>query len=119
MNEVDSIEKLETALAESGEHPILLFKHSTRCGISARANARMTEYLESKGNAGPDVRVVKVVEDRSVSDAVTDRLGVGHESPQVILLKDGQSAWNASHHNIRGDTIDAALSKVQQASSKK
>lgn len=113
MNEVGTIDELDEAITASNDHPVLLFKHSTRCGISARANSRMSAYIESKGGDGPDVRMVKVVEARPVSNAVAVKLGVGHESPQIILVKDGQPVWNASHHNIRAENIDAALAKVR------
>ena len=112
MSEVDTLEKLEQAMADSSDHPVLLFKHSTRCGVSARANARVGEYLESKGTNGPDIRMVKVIEAKPVSNAVAEKLGVEHQSPQVILLKDGKPVWNASHHNIQAANIDAALAKT-------
>ncbi|MND04785.1 hypothetical protein D3C83_252140 [compost metagenome] len=55
--------------------------------------------------------MVKVVEAKPVSNAVAEKLGIQHESPQIILLQGGKPVWNASHHNIRAENIEAALGK--------
>lgn len=109
MREIQSPQELEAAIEASADHPVLVFKHSTRCPISARANKRVGEYLAQQGDDAPDVRMLKVVESREVSMAAADKLGVAHQSPQLILLSGGQSVWDTSHHNIRAENIDAAL----------
>lgn len=109
MREIESMDDLDTAIADSAAKPVLIFKHSTRCPISSRANARVGDYLAAKGDDAPDIRMLKVVEARSVSLAAADKLDVEHQSPQLILLSGGKSIWNTSHHNIRAENIDEAL----------
>jgi bacillithiol system protein YtxJ len=76
----------------------ILYKHSTRCPVSAQV---IDEVVRFSG-AHPDwpVYVLKVVEHRELSDSVADRLGVVHASPQAFVIKNGQCVWQASHYDI-------------------
>jgi bacillithiol system protein YtxJ len=53
-----------------------------------------------------------VIEDRSLSLRVAQAIGVGHESPQVILLHKGKAVWHTSHWSITEEEMRAALSMV-------
>jgi bacillithiol system protein YtxJ len=77
-----------------------VYKHSTTCGISARA-AMEIETLESP----IPVYWVNVREQRELSNWVTAEYGVRHESPQLLLIRDGkvEKVWN--HGGIRRDQI--------------
>jgi bacillithiol system protein YtxJ len=92
---------LDTFLA--AQRPGFIFKHSTRCPISSEANRQITLL----GGAEPDIPVyrVLVIENRAASDAVTEKLGIPHASPQAILVKDGAAAWSASHHDITAEAL--------------
>jgi len=57
------------------------------------------------GHAGVPVYLVRVVEDRPVSDYIAERTGVRHESPQVIVLRAGKVRWHASHGGVTGAAI--------------
>ena len=107
MTKLTDTEQVESLFAS--ERPVLLFKHSTRCGISARAS-REVERFRSES---PDVNVawatVLVVEDRSVSQWVASRLDIPHASPQLILVVDGNSVWHTSHGSITTTSIRRAL----------
>lgn len=76
----------------------LLFKHSFRCPISTRAFDEYRAYLED-GDL-PPTGWIDVVEQRSLSQAVAQRTGVTHESPQALLIEDGKVVWHASHGAI-------------------
>jgi bacillithiol system protein YtxJ len=56
--------------------------------------------------------MVKVIENRGVSNAVAERLGVEHQSPQMILVKDGQALWSASHHGIHAEKLREGIAKA-------
>ena len=76
-------------LTEQSEHiPIMLFKHSTRCSISHMAKDR----LESSWDLTKE-DIIPVYLDllmfRNISNEIADRFGVQHQSPQVLLIKDG------------------------------
>ncbi|HRV06955.1 MAG TPA: bacillithiol system redox-active protein YtxJ [Acidobacteriota bacterium] len=80
----------------------LLFKHSTRCPISARA---MQEVQTFAAVSSVPVYLVSVIENRPLSELVADRLGVRHESPQIIYLEGGNVVWTASHFDITADAL--------------
>jgi bacillithiol system protein YtxJ len=109
MNELTTEADLETALVESEKHPVFLFKHSTRCSISAAVHGRVTGFIEGAPEGTPPFHLVKVIEARPVSNAVVVRLGVTHESPQLILVRGGRAVWDASHHQIGPSEISEAV----------
>ncbi|HOJ70137.1 MAG TPA: bacillithiol system redox-active protein YtxJ [Candidatus Hydrogenedentes bacterium] len=106
--EITTPETLETILSRQGDLPVLLFKHSTRCPISARALRAVESWLAEHPNLVHPCRIL-VVEHRAVSNLAAERLGIRHESPQAMLLRDGRVVWHASHLSIQGDALDAAL----------
>lgn len=110
MRPVTSLEDLESLL-ESGE-TALVFKHSTRCPVSARALLEVKRFVSAR----PEVPVylLKVIEDRPVSLRLAERIGVRHESPQAILLRGGRAVWHGSHERVTVDELDSATSAGHQ-----
>ena len=111
MNELTSLDDLNKVIEESRNHAVIIFKHSTACPISARAARRVHEYVEAAPENAPPFYLVKVIESRPVSNAVASELRVEHQSPQILLLRDGKAVWNTSHSNIRSEAIDAAIAE--------
>lgn len=105
---LSDLEMLEAAIAESRERPVLLFKHSRTCGISCGALEELHAHLE-RGEARAAYRMITVQSHRRVSDEVAARLGVRHETPQAILLRDGRPVWKASHFRITADELHRAV----------
>jgi thioredoxin 1 len=103
------LSELETAIAESHERPVLLFKHSRTCGISHEALDEVHAHVARQG-ARAVYKLITVQSHRRVSDEMAARLGVRHETPQAILLRDGRSVWMASHFGITAERLDEALS---------
>ena len=93
---------LEDLADRSKQRPVVIFKHSLTCPISAAAYDQMAEF---EG----EVALVEVQRARELSREIENRLGVIHESPQVIVLRNGQVAWNASHFMITADAVAAAV----------
>ena len=114
MLEIKSTDALEACLAESALQPVLLFKHSTTCPISAAAYRRVTDYLEEAGEDAPPCYLVKVIESRPVSNAIAEYLGVRHQSPQTILVHRGEACWDASHGTVTGDAIRRVLADLNR-----
>jgi bacillithiol system protein YtxJ len=108
LNEITSQEEWDAALQRSETAPIFVFKHSTTCPISAGAYRRVLDYQKAHDDM-PEILMVKVIEARSVSNAIAEKLGVQHQSPQMILVKDGRAVWDASHGSIESNGIDSAL----------
>ena len=111
MDELTSVDDLKKVIAESREHAVIIFKHSTACPISARAARRVHDYVEAAPENAPPFYLVKVIESRPVSNAIASELGVEHQSPQILLLRNGKALWHTSHSNIRPEAIDAAIAE--------
>lgn len=107
MQTLDSIQDFERVL--QSESLLLIFKHSTRCPISSAALGRFSRYIDEAGAAAPPACLINVVECRPVSNEAAARLGVPHQSPQLILTRNGAALWNASHGAITAQAIQEAL----------
>jgi bacillithiol system protein YtxJ len=81
----------------SHEKPQLIFKHSTRCSISSMAKSRLERDWDLE-NVEP--WYLDLIAYRNVSNAVASEFGVHHESPQVVLLINGDATFHASHNSI-------------------
>ncbi len=95
---LDTIEKLDALIAASAERPVFIFKHSDTCGISAH-------ILEQLNEIDGEINILVVQHDRDVSNAVVERLGIRHASPQAFVLKDGKPIYHATHYGIDPDEI--------------
>ena len=105
------VQSLDAALAESRERPVLLFKHSRYCGVSCEALDELQSHIETSAGGDTAYKMITVQTHRSVSDAVVDRLGLRHETPQAILVRDGKVVWNASHFRITASQLAQVLPK--------
>ena len=93
---------LEELLARSHDEPVIVFKHSTTCPISAAAYAEMSRVSQ-------DVAMLVVQRARDLSREIETRTGVRHESPQAIILRNGEAVWNTSHWSIRAEAVEDAF----------
>ena len=99
---------LDAAIEESRLRPVLLFKHSRNCGVSCEALDELHTHLEQAGDTAT-YKMVTVQTHRSLSDQTAVRLGIRHETPQAILLRDGRPVWNASHFRITANHLDTIV----------
>jgi bacillithiol system protein YtxJ len=97
------VEALDDLLEQSRTGAVILFNHDPHCPISARAFSQM-EKLDD------DVMLVDVSRERVLTREIQGRTGVRHESPQVIVFRDGQPTWSASHFQITTDAVQSATS---------
>ena len=86
----------------------VLFKHSTACPISARALGEVQSFLA--GHPEAPVYLARAIEERAVSQSIARRTGIAHQSPQIIVLRNGEPIWNASHFAVTADAIAEHLS---------
>lgn len=90
--------QLNEIIQESVAKPVLLFKHSTRCGVS-----RMTlKQFENEYDLDDQVTpyFLDLLAYRSISNAIAERFGVEHQSPQLLLIRNGKAVYDASHSEI-------------------
>ena len=105
---LNDVQSLDAAIAESREHPVLLFKHSRFCGVSCEALDELQAHIDNADRPAA-YKMITVQTHRPVSDAVARILGLRHETPQAILLRDGKVVWNASHFRIPAAQLDQVL----------
>lgn len=97
--EINSNEELEKLFEKSNEKPVVLFKHSTTCPISFGV------YQEIS-NADAEINIVIIQQSRNISTAIAEKTGIRHESPQAIVLKDGEPIFHASHYDITAQDVE-------------
>ena len=112
VNKIDTIEEFDELLAQSMQRPILLFKHSLTCPISARAFREFESFIEAADKV-PSCNLITVQTSRRVSDEAAARLNLQHETPQAILVRDGREVWNASHFAITSQSLEEAIRSVE------
>ncbi|TAF67802.1 MAG: bacillithiol system redox-active protein YtxJ [Cytophagales bacterium] len=108
---IENEQVLEKLLSqpENEETPILIFKHSTRCSISANVLDRLQRQWDTKSHEAVQTYLIKVIEERPLSNALSQRLGITHESPQLFLLKNGKLLFHASHYDISYNEVKKNL----------
>lgn len=109
-----SLEALDALIVESGARPVLLFKHSETCGLSLQAHEEVQDLVADATFEVP-VHLVSVQRSREVSNAIAERLRVRHQSPQMLLVQDGEVAWHTSHLAITADAVRAAVARLPLA----
>jgi thioredoxin 1 len=102
---VDSIENLENLFAASHQAPVILFKHSTTCGISAGV-------LREVAAVDGDIHMIVLQTHRPLSNAIAERTGVRHESPQAIVIRNGVPVYSASHYDIEPGELQSYLAQI-------
>ena len=105
---LNSIEEVDLALQESFNKPILFFKHSTRCGISASAQHTLNSNWDLNDD---DITAyhLDLLTYRNVSNYIAEKLDVLHQSPQAIVVKNGEAVYSVTHHAISVDKIKEQL----------
>lgn len=108
-SEITTLDEWKNIWEQSAERGKVVFKHSTTCPVSANALNEFEQYLGKQPNDGVDYYLVKVIETRPVSNQIAEDLGVKHESPQIIYVKDKEKYWTASHWAITTEHMTAVL----------
>lgn len=101
-------EQLENIKSKSATTPQVIFKHSTTCSISKMAFSRF-ERAEAPDSI--DFYYLDLLNYRSISNAIAEIFQVHHESPQVLLIKNGECVYDESHYGIM---MDELLEQVAQ-----
>lgn len=101
---LEEIHALADLINTSNLRPVLVFKHSLTCPASAAAYEELARF-------DGEVALVEVQNSRELSQEIERRTGVTHQSPQVILLRNGQVVWTASHFNVKAEAITEAVKK--------
>ncbi len=98
--------QLNDLIEVSKTKPVLIYKHSTRCSTSLMAKRIIESEYEGEITNQLNIYYLDLIAYRSVSNAIELRFGVEHESPQILLIKDGKCVFHASHE-------DCSLEKIK------
>lgn len=101
--QLTQVNQLNTIRDASNEKLQVIFKHSTRCGISRSVINRFVADYDLEANA--DLYYLDLLNYREVSNEVGHEFQVIHQSPQIILIKNNKVIHHASHHEIFADKV--------------
>jgi bacillithiol system protein YtxJ len=99
---------LDLIKENSFNRPQLIFKHSTRCSISSMAKNRLDR---SEVPVGIEFHYLDLIAHRNLSNSIAEIFNVAHESPQVLLIKNGECVYDESHSGISMDEISEQVNQ--------
>lgn len=99
-NILENLSQLEEIKQKSGDKPVLIFKHSTRCSISGMAWDRLKRNWKKEDSEKVTPYFLDLIRHREISNQVEKEFSVYHESPQVIIVKSGKAVYDNSHMGI-------------------
>ncbi len=108
---LDDVTQLEEINRLSIDKPILVFKHSTSCPISAMVLNRFEKSYKEE-DASFEAYYLDLIVFRGVSNEIANKYGVHHKSPQVLLIEGGQAIYTSSHIAITYEEVNEKASKV-------
>jgi bacillithiol system protein YtxJ len=102
------LSQLNELIELSHHQPVLIFKHSTRCSISRFALKNFeNEYVFTAEELQP--YFLDLLENRSISNEIAIRFGIQHQSPQILLIKEGTCVYDESHDGIEVQNLKSFL----------
>ncbi|WP_339658174.1 bacillithiol system redox-active protein YtxJ [Flavobacterium frigidarium] len=104
---LNHIDQLNEIIAESKDKPVAIFKHSTRCSISRMALKQFENEFDFPEKVTP--YFLDLIAFREISNDIASRFGVQHQSPQLILIKNGKAVYNTSHSDIDAVALKAKV----------
>lgn len=106
--ELRSANELDQIKQKSQEEPVVIFKHSTSCPISSMAINRLERSWDNEemGNIKP--YYLDLIQYRSISNLIEEKFGIPHESPQIMVIKNGDVIYDTSHMGINYNDVKDA-----------
>ncbi|TDW51959.1 bacillithiol system protein YtxJ [Flavobacterium sp. 270] len=105
--ELTDIVQLMEIDAISNEKPVAIFKHSTRCSISRMALKQFEREYDL--NEVVDAYFLDLIAHRDISNEIARKYNVYHESPQLILIKNGKAVYDVSHSDIDAEALKSKV----------
>jgi bacillithiol system protein YtxJ len=106
---ITSVSELDEIDNVSATKPVLIFKHSTRCIISKTA----LKNFENEYNISEDdlhLYYLDLLNYRDISNTIAERYKIQHQSPQVLVIKNGVCVYTTSHENIDAKELETKIS---------
>ena len=109
-----AIDDIQQAIDKSFEKPVFIFKHSTRCGLSASAKSEL-ENWHKEGGQKTNIYYLDLIAHRSTSNEISLKFETPHQSPQIIALVLGKSIGSISHSSINSNDLDSLQKRSEGA----
>lgn len=93
-------DELEEAISASIQKQVLIFKHSERCSISRFAKRRLDRQIRENWDDAIAYYIINVVDYRTVSQKLAQRINIRHESPQLLVIDKGECIAHGSHEHV-------------------
>ncbi len=105
-------EKQLQEIINTSEQPAVIFKHSTRCSISATALSRLERAWKEGEMAPLKAYYLDLLNYRPVSNQIESTFGITHQSPQLLLIRNGKCVYSSSHFDITYPALREQLQKI-------
>ncbi len=106
--------QLDEIKKESEQQPVLIFKHSTRCSISATALSRLERSWKEGEMKELKPYYLDLLSYRPISNSIAEDFGVYHQSPQALLIYKGKCVYNSSHFDITYPDIKSQIESIKK-----
>ncbi len=102
VREIYDVTELEKLFSASHEKPIFFFKHSITCPISKNVFREVSEI-------DTEIWLMVVQDTRKLCDAIAVKTSIKHETPQAIIVRDGEVVYHSSHYDTSTEIIESVL----------
>lgn len=107
-SELTQVEQLDILVEESSTNPVVIYKHSVACNLSDMKKVGLMSDWDFDVSE-ISFYYLNLLKYRGISNAIEQRFNVRHESPQLIVLQEGNVIYHTSHHEVRVENIRLAL----------
>ncbi|WP_085516501.1 bacillithiol system redox-active protein YtxJ [Marivirga sericea] len=108
-NRLDNQESLDRIIEESQQQAVVIFKHSTSCSISSMALNRLERSWNDNEMSEVKAYYLDLISYRDISNAVAEKFGIMHQSPQILLIKNGTCVYDDSHMGINYQSLKSGV----------
>ncbi|PWK26736.1 bacillithiol system protein YtxJ [Arcicella aurantiaca] len=108
-NQLTEVEQLQTIKEESYNYPVLILKHSTTCSISSTALNRLERNWKQEKVGELKPYYLDLLRYRPISNEIANLFKVEHQSPQVLIIQNGECVYEASHFEISFAELEGAV----------
>ena len=103
-NDLTDVAQLDEVVATSATQTCVIFKHSTRCIVSRTALKQFE--MEYVVNENLKLYFLDLLSHRDISNTIAERFGVEHQSPQILVIKNGEVVYHTSHSAIDATVLE-------------
>lgn len=100
--DLESEAQLNDIQSRSFDHPVVIFKHSTRCSISSMVKTRLERSVVPEGF---EFYYLDLIRYRALSNKVAETFRVEHASPQILKIRNGECVYDESHYSIQMEEL--------------